>query len=69
MADAVYRVHVTTTPAVQYEVSRGEYEYLVRLGLIATLDEVVIPADKVIIQTADPVSPQVGDIWFNASIN
>lgn len=68
MADSVYRVHVTTNPTVQFEVPRGEYEYLVRLGLILSLDEVVVPADKVLIQTTDPVGPTVGQVWFNPNI-
>lgn len=66
MADSVYVV--TTTLGPQYEVGQDEYENLVELGLVASLDEVVIPAAQVIVSPSMPTSPAFGTVWFNTSI-
>lgn len=64
----VYVVRSTINPGVPYNATRAEYEHLVELGILESLDEVVIPADQVLIQTTTPTSPLVGDVWFNTSI-
>lgn len=65
---AVYVVRSTLNPSVAYNATRAEYEYLLELGILSSLDGVVVPADQVLVQSTTPVSPQVGQVWFNTSI-
>lgn len=69
MANApVYVVRTTQVPGVAYRVSKAEYDYLVELGLVASLDEVVVPADQVVITDGQvPANPAVGTVWFDRS--
>lgn len=68
MAAAVYTVRTTLNPGVQYDVSQAEYEQLTDLGLVASLDGVVVPVDQVVISATEPVVP-VGIVWFNPGIS
>lgn len=64
---AVYVVRTTLNPGVQISVPRAEYDHLVELGVVQSLDSVTVPADQILIQTTTPVAPQVGQVWFNTS--
>lgn len=68
MAAAVYVVTVTSNPGVQYRVPRAEYEYLLELGLLASLVEVIAPRDEIVVSTTEPTAPFLGLVWFNPSI-
>lgn len=68
MAAVVYTVRVTQIPGVPFGVSRDEYEYLVEQGILASLDGVTVPADRVVISPTAPPAPAVGLVWFNTSI-
>jgi hypothetical protein len=67
-AEAVYVVRSTLNPAVSYRTDRAEYEHLIELNILDSLDEVVIPADQIVVQTTEPVAPAVGLIWANPNI-
>lgn len=66
--DPVYVVRSTLNPTVPYNASRAEYEHLIELGILDSLDEVVTPPDPIVVQTTAPASPFVGLIWFNPNI-
>jgi hypothetical protein len=66
MAAAVYLVHISTTPGVQYAVGQAEYEQLSDLGLVTSLDSVTVSADQIFISDGvPPASPAIGLVWFN----
>jgi hypothetical protein len=67
MAEAVYVVRTTINPGVTYRVNRAEYEHLVELGILDSLDEVVTPPDPIAVQATEPTAPFVGLVWFNTS--
>lgn len=66
MAASVYVV--TTTIGPQYRVSQAEYEQLLELNLVASLDLVFVPPDDVVASPTPPVSPAVGTVWANTTI-
>lgn len=70
MASSIYVVELTINPGVQLEVDAAEYERLTELGLVASLDDVYVPADKVVVSNTLPASPPPAGtvLWFNPSI-
>lgn len=64
----VYVVRSTLNSTVAYNASRAEYEHLIELGILLSLDEVITPPDDVIVSATTPASPAVGQVWFNTTI-
>lgn len=64
---AVYVVRSTLNPTVPVNATRTEYERLIELGILDSLDEVFVPPDDIVIQATAPVSPTVGLVWFNTN--
>lgn len=64
----VYVVRTTLNPGVAYNASRAEYEQLIELGILASLDAVVTPPDSIVIRTTELPGDFVGQVWFNPSV-
>lgn len=65
---AVYVVRTTLNPGVPYNATQAEYEYLLEQNILDSLDAVTVPADRVVISPTAPISPPIGQVWFNTSI-
>lgn len=64
----VYVVRTTQNPTVAYNVTRTEYERLIELNILASLDLVFTPPDPIVIRTTELPGDFVGQIWFNPTV-